>query len=71
MKRLKYLFYRCRYVFLLAGCFEINEEIDVKADGSGVYSVHTDMSQLLQAMQTYLGKDEMEKQMPQKILILR
>jgi len=53
-------------MFLLAGCFEINEDIDVKPDGSGVYSVHTDMSQLLQAMQTYLGKDEMDKQLPQK-----
>ena len=51
-------------MFLLAGCFEINEDIDVKADGSGVYSIHTDMSQLLQAMQSYLGKDEMDKQMP-------
>jgi hypothetical protein len=53
-------------MFFLAGCFEINEDINVKADGSGVYSVHTDMSQLLQAMQTYLGKEEMDKQLPPK-----
>jgi hypothetical protein len=65
MKRLKY-FLTLASMFLLAGCFEINEDIDVKADGKGVYSVHTDMSQLLQAMQSYLGKDEMDKQMPSK-----
>jgi hypothetical protein len=65
MKRLKY-FFTVASMLLLAGCFEINEDIDVKANGSGVYSIHTDMSQLLQAMQSYLGKDEMDKQMPSK-----
>ncbi len=65
MKSLKF-FFAIAGMLLLAGCFEINEDINVKADGSGVYSVHTDMSQLLQAMQTYLGKDEMDKQLPQK-----
>ena len=63
MKRLKYIF-TVVSMLLLAGCFEINEDIDVKADGKGVYSVHNDMSQILQAMSTYLGKDEMDKQMP-------
>jgi hypothetical protein len=65
MKKLKYVL-TVVSMFLLAGCFEINEDIDVKPDGKGVYSVHTDMSQLLQAMQSYLGKDEMDKQMPSK-----
>lgn len=65
MKRLKY-FLTVAGMLLLAGCFEINEDIDVKANGSGVYAIHTDMSQLLQAMQSYLGKDEMDKQMPSK-----
>ena len=63
MKKLKY-FFTLAGMFLLAGCFEINEDIDVKADGKGVYSIHNDMSQILQAMQSYLGKDEMDKQMP-------
>ncbi len=53
-------------MLLLAGCFEINEDIEVNAGGAGVYSVHNDMSQILQAMSTYLGKEEMEKQMPGK-----
>jgi ABC-type uncharacterized transport system auxiliary subunit len=65
MKKLK-VFFAVLFTFFLAGCFEINEDIDIKADGSGVYSVHTDMSQLLQVMETYLGKDEMDKQMPAK-----
>jgi hypothetical protein len=65
MKRLKFLF-TIAGMFLLAGCFEINEDIEVKPNGTGVYSVHTDMSQLLQAMQSYLGKDEMDKQMPSR-----
>jgi ABC-type uncharacterized transport system auxiliary subunit len=65
MKKLK-VFFAVLFTFFLAGCFEINEDIDIKADGSGVYSVHTDMSQLLQVMETYLGKDEMDKQMPSK-----
>jgi len=65
MKKLK-LILAATCMFLLAGCFEINENIDMKQDGSGVYSVHTDMSQILQAMQSYLGKDEMDKQMPPK-----
>jgi hypothetical protein len=63
MKKLKYIFTLACMLFL-AGCFEINEDIEVKADGRGVYSIHNDMSQMLQAMSSYLGKDEMDKQMP-------
>ena len=65
MQRLKQ-FLTVAGMLLLAGCFEINEEIDVHAGGAGVYSVHNDMSQLLQAMSTYLSKEEMDKQMPAK-----
>jgi hypothetical protein len=65
MKSLKYIL-AVVSLFFLAGCFEINEDIEVKSDGSGVYSDHMDMSQLLVAMQSYLGKDEMDKQMPSK-----
>ena len=67
MKRLK----SCLPLFLLfflAGCFEITEQIDIKKDGSGQLTVNTDMSKLLEMMQTYLGKDEMEKEMPKKVM---
>jgi len=65
MNKLKYIL-TLASMFFLAGCFEINEDIDVKAGGNGVYSIHTNMSQLLQVMQSYLGKEEMDKQMPAK-----
>jgi hypothetical protein len=48
----------------LVGCINIDEEIDVKDNGSGQMLVKMDMSQLLDIMQTYMGKDEMDKQMP-------
>jgi hypothetical protein len=53
-------------LFFLGGCFEIQEDIDVKSNGSGQMTVNMDMSQLLALMQNYLGKEEMDKQMPQK-----
>jgi len=65
MKKMKQFLILAGMVFL-TGCFEINEDIELHADGKGVYSIHNDMSQLLQAMSSYLGKDEMEKQMPSK-----
>ena len=36
MKRLKYVL-TVAGMFLLAGCFEINEDIEVNANGKGVY----------------------------------
>jgi hypothetical protein len=63
MKRLRYLL--CGLFLLsLAGCFEIQEQINIGSDGKGDLSITTDMSQLLDGMQNYLGKEEMAKQMP-------
>ena len=53
-------------MLLLSGCFEINEEIDINPNGSGKLLVKTDMSQLIELMQSYGGKDDMEKQLPAK-----
>jgi len=53
-------------LFCLAGCFDIHEDIEVKSNGSGQLAVNMDMSQLLDMMQSYIGKDEMEKQIPSK-----
>ena len=44
-----------------AGCLDINEKIEVKKDGSGVVTMDMDMSQMLEMLQTYMGKDELEK----------
>jgi hypothetical protein len=52
----------------LAGCFEIDEQIDIKSNGSGQLTVNTNMSQLLEMIQTYIGKDEMEKQLPKRVM---
>jgi hypothetical protein len=54
------------FLFCLAGCIEINEQIDIKSNGSGQWVMRMDMSQLLDLMQNYIGKDEMEKQLPTK-----
>jgi hypothetical protein len=48
----------------LVGCINIDEEIDVKDNGSGLMQVKMDMSQLLDIMASYIGKEEMDKQMP-------
>jgi hypothetical protein len=53
-------------LFSLTGCFDIDEEIDIKPNGSGEWKMNIDMSQLVDIMQTYMGKDELEKQFPQK-----
>jgi hypothetical protein len=54
------------FLFCLAGCVEINEDINIKNDGSGEYSMNMDMSKLLEMMQSTIGKEELEKQLPQK-----
>ncbi|HLX90101.1 MAG TPA: hypothetical protein VKR32_00375 [Puia sp.] len=53
-------------LFGFAGCFDIDEEIDVKTNGSGEWKMNIDMSQLVDIMQTYMGKEELEKQLPQR-----
>lgn len=45
---------------LFVSCYEVNEDIVVKEDGSGTYALHTDMGQLLQMMQTFLTEDDMK-----------
>src|ERR1044071_5752656 len=56
------------FVITLAGCFEIDEQIDIKSNGSGQLTVNTNMSQLLEMIQTYIGKEEMDKQLPKRAL---
>src|SRR6185312_249043 len=63
MKQLRY-FFTAVLVLLLAGCFEIQEQIDIKPGGAGDLTVNTDMSKLLEVMQNYMGKEEMEKEIP-------
>ena len=43
------------------GCLDINESVDIRKDGSGQLTMDMDMSQMVDMMQTYMGKDELEK----------
>jgi hypothetical protein len=44
-----------------SGCLDINESVDIRKDGSGQLTMDMDMSQMVDMMQTYMGKDELEK----------
>lgn len=50
----------------LSSCIEINEDIVINKNGDGEWSMNMDMSKLLDIMQNYLGKEEMDKQFPNK-----
>jgi len=65
MKLIKFLL-PIAFLFCLTGCIEINEQIDIKSNGSGQWVTRMDMSQLLDMMQTYMGKEEMDKQLPSR-----
>jgi len=42
-----------------AGCLDITENVDVRDDGSGQLTMDIDMSQMIDILQTYMGKDEL------------
>jgi hypothetical protein len=53
--------------FGFAGCLDITESVDIRADGSGQLTMDMDMSQMIDLLQTYLGKDEMAKKGMEKM----
>jgi len=65
MKKFRWLWIPCLTIFL-SSCFEIQEKIDIKSNGAGDLTINTDMSKLLDMMQGFMGKEEMEKQIPAK-----
>lgn len=46
---------------LIAGCYEINEEITITDKGTGTYATKMDMSAMLQMMQSMATPEEIEK----------
>jgi hypothetical protein len=54
------------FLFCISSCVEINEDVIINKNGSGDWSMNMDMSKLLEIMQSYIGRDELEKQMPNK-----
>jgi hypothetical protein len=66
MKILKFIL-PLAVVFCFAGCLDINENVDVKKDGSGQLTMDMDMSQMIEMLQNYMGKDELAKKGMQKM----
>jgi hypothetical protein len=60
-KFFKYILTVAICVFFVS-CYEVNEEIEIKADGSGTYDTKMDMGQLLDMMQTFAGEEELKKE---------
>jgi hypothetical protein len=66
MKLLKFIL-PAALAFCFTGC-HINESIDIRNDGSGQLTEDIDLSQMIDIMQTYMGKDELAKKgMQQKM----
>lgn len=61
MKILKYILSVAFCIFLVS-CYEVNEEIQINADGSGTYLTKMDMGQLIDMMQTFAGEEELTKE---------
>jgi hypothetical protein len=59
-KYFKYVLTVAISIFFVS-CYEVNEEIEIKADGSGTYVTKMDMSQLIEMMQTFAGEEELKK----------
>ena len=48
-------------IFCLTGCLDIDENVNIKKDGSGQLMMDMDMSQMVEMLQNYAGKDELAK----------
>jgi len=60
------LFVAACLCLLLTSCIEINENVDIKDNGSGKVSTTTDLSQLVDMMQAF-GGDQMDKMKEEKV----
>lgn len=66
MKIFKYLL-PLSFACLMMGCLDINENVDIKKDGSGKMALDMDLSQMVELLQTYMGKDELAKKGMEKM----
>lgn len=60
MKILKFIL-PLSLIFCLSGCLDIDENVEIKKDGSGQMAMDMDMSQMVELLQNYVGKDELAK----------
>lgn len=61
MRFLKYVVVTFCFLATL-GCYEVNEEIAINENGSGVFNTKMDMSQLIELMQTFAGEEKMAEE---------
>jgi hypothetical protein len=47
--------------FCFTGCLDVYENIDIKPDGSGQFTMDMDMSQMVELLQTSMSKDDLAK----------
>jgi hypothetical protein len=66
MKILKFIL-PLALAFSFAGCLDIDEKVNIKKDGSGTLTMDMDMSQMVEMLQTYLGKEELAKKGMEKM----
>ncbi|MEJ7767226.1 MAG: hypothetical protein WKF89_05410 [Chitinophagaceae bacterium] len=69
MKTLKILVV-CLFTCCFAGCFEMNEELSVRENGSGEFSINMDMGQLVDMMKAFMPPAELEKMGQQKDTVI-
>ena len=55
-------------IICFVGCYEVNEEITINADGSGVHNTKMDMGQMLEMIQSMAGEEELAKEGLDKVL---
>jgi hypothetical protein len=61
MRFLKYVLVTFCFLATL-GCYEVNEEIAISENGSGVYNTKMDMGQLIELMQTFAGEEKLSEE---------
>lgn len=66
-KYFKYVLTVAISIFFVS-CYEVNEEIEIKADGSGTYVTKMDMGALIDMMQSFAGEEELQKEGLDKVL---
>lgn len=55
-------------ILCFVGCYEVNEEITINADGSGIHNTKMDMGQMLEMIQSMAGEEELAKEGLDRVL---
>lgn len=61
MKKYKLLL-AALFAVCFTACIQIDEEIDIKADGSGQMKVHTDMGKLFEMLKSFASEEDLAKE---------